>query len=701
MRLIKIHLKNFCQHRDREILFDPGLNLILGPNGAGKSNLIESIQFALTGDLQKHTREQAICQEADKAEPSWVSLDFQHLDYTLHVTRGIRPVSHLLTCSMGGSEKYEAEIEGYNDVNKYILDLLDLQKKQLEDYVFIAQGAVDSLISKTKEQRTLELAKIFNVADTERIWETLGTRIAQIEVPSVPNIEDLEAAHHATIVELSTINDQLDNLRIINTEREIQCRQQFQDRRDYERHLIEYYKLRDELDKIDEQLATELPVLEIDRQNYQNLQLDSITAEDAAKAAQATLRQWAAYEQWQQQRQALEYQQQELSQLILNRPKVYKNYNFQLNRAAQEYDAVTAALNTCLNNIVTAEESIESAVCKTCKRPFDNYTQINEALEQHKKASEFLIKDKAVLEKAINVNTQRMAVRTAISLYRKELLKIREIYMPQESKIKCEGLIGDAVALKADCTLLAEFINKQKTKIARLLGRKDSICIEEKLQQLLQFTVLNRRAINIVEQLLSNNEKHKETKTQLMGLKAQREFEATHLRESVQQAFQIRDTHKKCLAGKDYLLQLREIFHRSKLPKLLIETHIDVLAESVNDFLTLFDAPFKVTRGEHLGFDAIFTGRSKTIPDKLLSGGQKVMLSLAFRVALNSQFTASLGLLSLDEPTAHLDQQSRACLPALLERLRELCRMKSMQILFITHDADLTNISDNIIQLGV
>jgi hypothetical protein len=602
---------------------------------------------------------------------------------------------------MGGSEKYEAEIEGYNDVNKYILDLLDLQKKQLEDYVFIAQGAVDSLISKTKEQRTLELAKIFGVADTERIWETLGTRIAQIEVPSVPNIAELESAQHTAITELSNVTQQLDNILVINTEREIQLRQQLQDRRDYDRQLIEYYKLRDELDKIDEQLAIDLPMLEKIRQDYQNMQLDIMTAEEAAKKAQIVLRQWAAHEQWQQQYQALEQQKQELIQLILNRPKIYKNYNYQLNRAAQKYDVVCAELNTCLNNIATAEESIESAVCKTCKRPFDNYTQIKEDLEQHKKASELLIKDKATLEKAINVGVARADIRSAIVAYRKELLKIRETYVPQESKIKCEGLIGDAAAIKTDCAVLAESINWQETKVARLLGRKDSICIEEKLQQLSQSEVLTRKDINTIQILLSNNEKFKETKTQLMGMKSQKEFEVARLRESLQQALQVAETRKKCLAGKDYLLQLREIFHRSKLPKLLIETHIDVLAESVNDFLTLFDAPFKVARGEHLGFDAIFTGRAKTIPDKLLSGGQKVMLSLAFRVALNSQFTTSLGLLSLDEPTAHLDQQSRACLPALLERLRELCRMKSMQILFITHDADLTNISDNIIQLGV
>ena len=49
MQIISIHLKNIKSHRDTELTFSAGINVLSGPNGAGKSTIFEAIGYALFG----------------------------------------------------------------------------------------------------------------------------------------------------------------------------------------------------------------------------------------------------------------------------------------------------------------------------------------------------------------------------------------------------------------------------------------------------------------------------------------------------------------------------------------------------------------------------------------------------------------------------------------------------------------------------
>ncbi len=58
MRLHRLHLANFRQHRDTTLELGPGLTGIIGANGAGKSTLLEAIAWALYGmDAARGTRD--------------------------------------------------------------------------------------------------------------------------------------------------------------------------------------------------------------------------------------------------------------------------------------------------------------------------------------------------------------------------------------------------------------------------------------------------------------------------------------------------------------------------------------------------------------------------------------------------------------------------------------------------------------------
>ena len=49
MQILSIHLRNIKSHRDTELTFSPGINVLSGPNGIGKSTVFEAIGYALFG----------------------------------------------------------------------------------------------------------------------------------------------------------------------------------------------------------------------------------------------------------------------------------------------------------------------------------------------------------------------------------------------------------------------------------------------------------------------------------------------------------------------------------------------------------------------------------------------------------------------------------------------------------------------------
>ncbi len=49
MQILSIHLKNIKSHRDTELTFSSGINVLSGPNGVGKSTIFEAIGYALFG----------------------------------------------------------------------------------------------------------------------------------------------------------------------------------------------------------------------------------------------------------------------------------------------------------------------------------------------------------------------------------------------------------------------------------------------------------------------------------------------------------------------------------------------------------------------------------------------------------------------------------------------------------------------------
>jgi len=161
---------------------------------------------------------------------------------------------------------------------------------------------------------------------------------------------------------------------------------------------------------------------------------------------------------------------------------------------------------------------------------------------------------------------------------------------------------------------------------------------------------------------------------------------------------------EKQQAKVDTLKRARDWFHYNEGPRIVSQQMLQDLTLSVNDYLAQFDAPFVVVADEEeSGFRCQFID-GRAMPDPLptasmLSGGQKVTLAFALIIAIYMSYGGQLGFLSLDEPTAYLDDNNIAHMGELLEKVGAVARNKGLQILMATHEKAIMPFLDTKIDL--
>ena len=148
----------------------------------------------------------------------------------------------------------------------------------------------------------------------------------------------------------------------------------------------------------------------------------------------------------------------------------------------------------------------------------------------------------------------------------------------------------------------------------------------------------------------------------------------------------------------DHIERVRSVLHRNALPTSAAKRGLQIVESHVNALLQSFEAGFQVTVDDRLTFVATLKN-GYVQPAYRLSGGQRVLLSLAFRVAIGEIFASDLRLLCLDEPTVWLDDRSMRCLETAFRYLRQVAVATGLQVIMITHERSLDHLFDKVISL--
>lgn len=160
---------------------------------------------------------------------------------------------------------------------------------------------------------------------------------------------------------------------------------------------------------------------------------------------------------------------------------------------------------------------------------------------------------------------------------------------------------------------------------------------------------------------------------------------------------QLADNNKK-LAFIDIAAKIRSAFHRDAIQKDLRTFGADAINASLTECLSMFNVPYTV----------YFTtdGLAKFTDDKhqehdfmSLSGGQKKIVSLAYRLALMRLFASSMSICVLDEPTSFIDTSNIEAMKTAFVSLSEFAQQHNMTIFIATHEYSLVPIFDALLEL--
>ncbi len=166
---------------------EKGLFLIAGDTGAGKTTIFDAICFALYGKTSGNFRDTKNLRSeyADESTESYVDFYFSHQGRKYHVQR--KPEYERKKKRGSGTvlekgkvilyQDDEAPIEGTDQVNAKIRELLHIDEKQFKQIAMIAQGEFWSLLNAKTEDRTKILRTIFQTGGYNSIEFKLKERM--------------------------------------------------------------------------------------------------------------------------------------------------------------------------------------------------------------------------------------------------------------------------------------------------------------------------------------------------------------------------------------------------------------------------------------------------------------------------------------------------------------------------------------------
>lgn len=177
MKIKHLEIKNWGPHKHRAFDMSSSIVGILGANGKGKSNLLQAIDYALTGNLNKQKQEKYIRNfgQPNGATSASVYLVFEKDGKTGEITRTITATGSRRSLKWDDQEWTKAA-----DVERILEEILGADKASLAQAVFIKQGELARIIKGTPAERQTLFQKLMNLSFIETRAEDITSKICAI-----------------------------------------------------------------------------------------------------------------------------------------------------------------------------------------------------------------------------------------------------------------------------------------------------------------------------------------------------------------------------------------------------------------------------------------------------------------------------------------------------------------------------------------
>lgn len=726
MILKRLKLKNYLQHTEKNIEISGTLIAVVGKNGAGKSNLLGAIQFALTGEQPGYAKSELL---SWGAKDGTAILEFEHNGAEGKITRSISGSAAEFTYG-------DVTVRGITAVAAAIKEHLGVDKDLAKQIVFVRQAEIDSILFTDPRVRELSFQRMMGIGDVAKIYDTLGKKLSSMakQEDYDMRIADSKAqleSFDGRFVELSSTLDA--------AKAKLDCGAPIKD-------------LKAELSSID--------ALSNAIKSYETAQLATTASEEILKKCESDLSVVGTADATT--ISSLDNELRELSELKtiaagretaraeiekataqlseLGRPKYAHD---DLSAALQERDDKKSAYNRIDGErrlYTTLKDGIRSAVlttCPVCGSELDD----PEAASRHVLTAlgDIQKKQKDVEAELNNAETAFNKIDAEIAAYAKKENAINTVKAQAENWLKKTESYEEAVSASGGvagiCARMATVSDelRRAREVALEINRLNAVIATEikhvararadlvasadvavkfgfdpsgkTSDELLEKKTGLAARRNAVEMAVLAQTELAQQLASMSGAKSELATAMTKLAETVSELVEKKKTQAGLADALQVLGNVRDWFHYANGPHVMSSMVLGALTADVNKFLGQFTAPFTVEpMDSSLGFKCTFTD-GRRVPDEApgadkLSGGQKIQLAVAFRFAAYCMFAGKLGLLSLDEPTAYLDDQNIGRFGDLLGQIKGIAKDMGIQVLMATHERSVMPFMDTIIDLG-
>jgi len=706
MQLLQLEVKNWVHHRHKVCTFTRGLVAILGENGSGKSSLFGAVRWLLTGENPNYgVKADNISQYAQPDEPAYAKLEFEHNGHFAVVTRHLRPDKEQSILTVDGKEV----ARGDKAVTAGIEKLLGVDAKFISRFVIVAQNEIFSFIDDNQTDTDKFFQRLFNTAKADKCQDVIGKSMAKISIPEIVQTpaqlkqqqDEIQKQIDALDVQISPLPSfesflaaqKTDQATIAAWERREQAG------KDLTRVLAQEVEYRQSLKTAEEttaQYESDFAAL-TDAANGQ---------ETAYAAARSALGHWQSYKNVAKAREGLQADREALRQSREGDPEPAPVPAAVLSSAQERQHTAQHELDKA-NKLLRVFSDDGLVACPTCHTPTANiadYLETTkaslpellaavEAAKEDLEAVQGFVDSRVAWEKRENervVRAQQIADAET---------KLRAVAPPENTEDELHQTVNGYEEFQRVRQEWLPLVQEAREAKAKLSGALNT-CVKHKeaLENSIADIKVTQADAHLAQTRLAHYREQYGRRQELEAKKTQLVFDLQRLQEQYDAAVSDENKAAKLRTWTTIAETTREALKNA--PRLVAQRNLQRLESAINELLQLFKMNFSVrvsNDGTPVFIAEFFDGRRQIA--QRLSGGQKTVLALAFRFAVNAMFAEEIGLLALDEPTASLDQPRIQALAPVLERLRELSTARGLQCLLVTHAANLSHLFESTIEL--
>ena len=679
MQLKSLELVNFCQHRSLNFDYYPGVTGVLGPNGSGKSNFLDVGQFfAITGEVSIGTKKDLLNWNAKQG---FTRLAFAH-DGADHILQ--RNLHNSGVSLLRNGEKFKEGAEA----NAYMTEILHMPPALLYETCFVAQGNLWEVLVMTHQKRLEYFQRLTATMEAEVIRGILQAAIA-----SLPVYPDRSAERERLGAEIKTKTAYKVKLEG-DHDRLADLKAKYDEKLAEAKRLAALPTTEEMLQKV-EAVEEALKQAKEERLQYQ---LDNalvapafstVIKPEQRELARRHLSLKQARERLAAADTALTFVDAELGRLV-----TYKK---------EDLDALQKELNDAKARRKELTEELDLArqgKCPRCHQPV-KHIDVTAAGKELESVNLRL----PVLEKRYTeADTQyHKYIRDSASLKSRQKAE-QEERAKQEVVIKglkdVESFDEAAFArLEKEAAEYSAYLQKRKEHEDAVARLEKAVVIQEA-----EIAALKKVAVTIdakaKEEATAFLVNHEELATALATADTNIKLNQGEI-DGLNKRIHDFDVEDAKTAKIKKLIRLfedaRAELHREKLPKLVMSYLLARLNALLSRYLELFQLPFRAMISDDFDFLADFASK-EGVPAARLSGGQKVALSIAFRLALTDLLAGSVPLVVLDEPTNHLDAVNREQVREVIASIRKIAS-RGTAFLVATHDPVLIPACNRTVEL--